>query len=48
MGKFRQFFTELSAHNTTMAGYYSLAFLLCFFVQVFESVLILMVFFVVV
>ena len=27
MGKFRQIFTELSAHDTIMAGYYSLTFL---------------------
>ena len=26
MGKFRQIFAELSAHNTLMAGYYSLTF----------------------
>ena len=28
MGKFRQIFSELSACNTIMAGYYSLTFLL--------------------
>ena len=28
MGKFYQIFTELSARNTIMAGYYSLTFLL--------------------
>ena len=27
LGKFRQSFTELSVHDTTMAGYYSLTFL---------------------
>ena len=27
MGKFRQCLTELSAHDTIMAGYYSLTFL---------------------
>ena len=27
MGKFRQIFMELSAHNTIMVGYYSLTFL---------------------
>ena len=33
MGKFLQFFTELSARDTTMAGYYSLTFLFysCYF-----------------
>ena len=30
MGKFRQIFTELSAHDTIMAGYYSLTFLFLF------------------
>ena len=33
MGKFSQIFTEFSAHDTIMAGYYSLTF--CFFVVVF-------------
>ena len=31
MGKFRQFFMELSARNMTMAGYYSLTFLFKWF-----------------
>ena len=38
MGKFRQIFTELSAHDTIMAGYYNLMFLLLFaFVFVFDD-----------
>ena len=35
MGKFRQIFTELSACDTIMAGYYSLTFL--FFLQIVDE-----------
>ena len=44
MGKFHKFFTELSAHDTTMAGYYSLTFLLCFCYDVQTQVLCISVF----
>ena len=39
MDKFRQCLTELSAHDTIMAGYYSLTFLYCLYLAAFRKVI---------